>query len=173
MDERLAVGESHTFVVVGKPAPGGSKTQRPSALSPTGFAVRPASKRTEPWMRLCRAIYKSDWGAYPPLDCPVEVSAIFYYEPPKKADPDDWPLRSGNDLDKLERSTFDPLGPYRDKKKPENSWPGVIVNDRRIVRVVAERRFGTPERAEVTVRRLSQRRVDDVLELFEPVAAVG
>lgn len=169
MDERLAVGESHTFVVVGKPAPGGSKGLVRSPHAPSGWAVRPDSKRSEPWMKICRAIYRSEWGDSPPLDCPIEIAATFYFEPPKRANPDDWPLKSGNDVDKLLRASLDPLGPYTDKRKPERSWSGVIVNDRRIVRIVAERRFGTPERAEITLTRLPTSRAADPLELFEPV----
>jgi Holliday junction resolvase RusA-like endonuclease len=140
MSDRLVEGEGLSFVVVGKPAPGGSKTARP--LGDGRTVVRPANKRTKPWMRLVSAAATSAWEGYPPIDAPVEVRVVFFYERPRAARGLRWPLRTGNDLDKLLRATLDPL-------------EGVMLaNDRRIVRIVAERRFGSPERAEIEVVRL-------------------
>src|SRR4051794_12984932 len=135
MEAPLAVGEGIVFPVIGKPAPGGSKTLRP--LPDGKFAVRPSSKRTKPWMRTCEAIYRSHWGDRPAMDCPVAVNVTFYVARPRNAAGQLHPKKSGNDLDKLLRATLDPLA-------KSQTWGGVITNDRRIVRVVAERRFGEP-----------------------------
>jgi Holliday junction resolvase RusA-like endonuclease len=145
--DRLVEGEGIVFVVLGKPAPGGSKT---AIRTPGGaFGVRPASKRTKPWMTSCEAVYRSDWDGWPPLDAPLEARLVFYYERPRAAAGLLHPLKTGNDLDKLCRSTLDPL-----------QAAGVISNDRRIVRIVAERRFGSPERAEVEIVRLPAEATD-------------
>lgn len=175
--ERLAVGESHTFVILGKPAPGGSKTMRPVfrdgvPVMKDGkpvIAIRPSSKRTKPWMVLCEATYRSDWGTDFPIDAPFQVEIVFYFDKPKNVKSWDlWPLKSGNDNDKLERATLDPLG-----GNPKNGWGGVIENDRRIVKLSSERRFGLPERAEVTITRLPLLRVEDPVEQLGLIDALS
>lgn len=174
MTDRLVEGESHTFVVLGTPAPGGSKTMRPvmrggQPVLKDGrpiIAIRPSSKFTKPWMKICAAIYKSDWGDNAPIDAPFQVDIVFYFDKPGYAEWDDWPLKSGNDNDKLERATLDPLGGTK-----EDSWAGAIKSDRRIVKLSSERRFGLPERAEVTLTRLPLKRVEPAV--FQETLALG
>lgn len=159
--ERLIEGETWTCVVVGKPATGGSKTMVWKDGKPMvkgGRPVmRPASKFTKPWMEMVGAVVEADWGGHEALDGPLLAEVVFYFAPPGKASEEDWPSKTGGDLDKLLRATLDPLQGI------------VFTNDRRIVRVVAERRFGTPERAEITIERLPTRRVENDLQAALPV----
>jgi Holliday junction resolvase RusA-like endonuclease len=153
----LAVGESWTCVVLGKAAGAGSKTIR--ELPGGKRAVRPSSKFTKPWQTKVKATAQGQWPeGVEPLDCPVEATCVFYFEQPKYVkDGDEYPLKSGGDLDKLIRAAIDPL-------------KGIaITDDRRIVRIIAERRFGSPERAEITLTRLPKTRREGLHDAWQRI----
>lgn len=118
--------------------------------------MRPSSAKTAPWMKLVKQNAESQWPeGVEPLDCPIEAACVFYFEPPKYVkDGDEYPVKTGGDLDKLLRAALDPL-------------KGIAIkDDRRIVRIVAERRFGSPERAEITLTRLPKTRREGLHEAW-------
>lgn len=160
--------------ILGKPAPGGSKIGR--VLRKNGkivmkadgsgpvVLVHPSSKGTKPWMDTVAAVVRSQWGdpeVREPVDGPVEARVTFYFDPGKAGAKKMrlWPKTAGSDLDKLLRSTLDPFTKV------------VFTNDRRIVRIVAERRYGLPERADVEIVRLPDELEEQAAE--EPQLALA
>lgn len=164
--ERLQPGESLSFEVVGKPAPGGSKISRViykegKPLLKDGrpiVATHPSSKRERPWRNDVAEEAVHSWGprGMCVLDCALHIRLTFFFERAQGDYRKDGTLRPsaemlprtrGEDLDKLARSTLDALAGI------------VFTNDRRVVDLVLARRFGSPERCEITVTRPEWRTV--------------
>lgn len=88
-----------------------------------------------------------------PLDELLECELTFWIRRPKKPKFPDGP-GTAPDVDKLQRTVFDGMQPKRATKKSK-AKPGMIRDDARIVRVVAEKRYADSESDEgvtVTVR---------------------
>lgn len=88
-----------------------------------------------------------------PLDELLECELTFWIQRPKKPKFPDGP-GTAPDVDKLQRTVFDGMQPKR-ATKTRKALPGMIRDDARIVRVVAEKRYADQETEEgvtVTVR---------------------
>lgn len=155
-DEKLPPGETFRMEVVGEAAPGGSKTARPvfkngQPLMKNGkpvIAMRPANKKTKPWMNLVAESAVHEWGPRGMwlLDGPLFARITFYVPRPDnhystKLGPEGrrilkpsaplYPHKTNaSDLDKVARSTLDAL-------------QGIIfTNDRRFVDLQPRRVYG-------------------------------
>lgn len=100
----LDVAPRLEFVVVGQPAPQGSKRHVGN-----GRMVE-SSKAVKPWREAVRADAVQARGARPPMSGPLAVTLIFTMRKPTSAPKRrrTWPAKKP-DLDKLVRSTFDAL----------------------------------------------------------------
>jgi Holliday junction resolvase RusA-like endonuclease len=169
MEPPVAPGGSKTFTVVGTPRPAGSKRSRPRfrrdkatgevvpVLSKTGMPVvgmAPDNPETKPWMNAVAEAAVFEWAprGEAVIDGPVFLELAFYFPRPdthygtgrnagilKRSAPL-YPATSGYDTDKLSRAVKDALTGI------------VFTNDRRVVRLRADRYFGAP-RCEITVSR--------------------
>lgn len=116
-----------TFEVIGLPAPQGSKTRMPS-----GVMVE-ANKRTKPWRDSVAAAAREQADVAGMLDGPLVLQVCFRFPMPAsrpkavRARGEAW-KKSTPDLDKLVRAVGDAL-----------TQSGLIADDARIVRVVAEK----------------------------------
>lgn len=140
---RITAGKVH-IVILGRPAPQGSKT-------PTRSGMREANKRTKPWRETIRSVclqfLPEGWT---PLDEPIRVELWCYFTPPKTAKLGDFPMTMyTNDLDKLARAIGDGI-----------TAGGIIKDDARIVEWHLYKRYtwDDNERAEVAVSVLPPQR---------------
>ena len=95
------------------------------------------SKRTGPWVESVRLA--AAMTGLSTLDPPYEVELRFSMPEPKKPTYG-WPVSDG-DLDKLVRAVLDGLQPG-DLKGRE--YEGLIVDDKHVVKITTEKKFGTP-----------------------------
>jgi Holliday junction resolvase RusA-like endonuclease len=181
MEPPVAPGGSWTLVVYGDPVPQGSKSavpvmrrdengRRVPVFGRGGFPVINVTdqneKKLKPWRQDLAEMAVLKWG---PRDaCALDEACIvrltFFVERPQghwRADgslKDSAPLypeSTGGDLDKLVRAVLDAL-------------TGIVVkNDKRVVTLPSKRRFGSPARVEITVRRPHVRTVGDLRRLHE------
>ena len=141
------------FVVLGRPQGKGSKQVMP-VKGPRRFVVRDANPRARPWAQAVSTVaHEAYHGEL--IRGPVSVSIAFYFARPKghygtgrNADA----LRASApaqmttmpDVDKLARCALDAL-------------TGIVIrDDAQIVDLHAGKRYGEPERAEITIRELNQ-----------------
>lgn len=115
-----------TFTVIGDPAPQGSKRH-------VGHGVMiESSKRVKPWREAVAAAAFAARNGSPPLDGPLALTVTFWLPKPASLSRRVTalgPFRKP-DIDKLLRSTLDAM-----------TTSGVIADDARIVRLLAEKRF--------------------------------
>jgi Holliday junction resolvase RusA-like endonuclease len=178
MEPPIAPGESFTFTVIGEPKPGGSKTAQPvykggRPLMKNGrpvIATRPDNPKTRPWMNSVAETAVHEWGPREEcaVDGPVFLELDFYFPRPDghygtgrnagklKPSAPLWPARGGYDTDKLVRAVLDALQGI------------VFTNDRRVVKVVAERKYGAPARCTIKVSRPAWSTNADVAAAHEP-----
>ncbi|MEN9885676.1 MAG: Xanthomonas citri phage [Pseudomonadota bacterium] len=114
-----------SFVVLGLPAPQGSKRFVGVSASGKGLMVE-ASKKVAPWREVVHTtaqLIRARDGLRAPMDGPLRARIVFTLPKPVAASKKRpaWPLRSP-DLDKLCRSTLDAL-----------TTSGLIADDARIV----------------------------------------
>lgn len=122
-------GGAVTVIVLGRPAPQGSK-------GPLGNESNP---RTKPWReaikKVCEEGVPDGWV---PLDGPLDVEFWFYFDPPASAQPGDLPCtKTTFDWDKLSRALGDGL-----------TEGGIIQDDARIVDAVVRKRYVWPGEGE-------------------------
>lgn len=174
IDEKLPPGHVFRMEVVGEAAPGGSKTARPifkdgKPMMKGGkpvIAMRPASKKTRPWMNLVAETAVHAWGPRDTwvLDGPVIARVTFYVPRPAthysarpgpagervlKPSAPVFPSTPGPDLDKAARSTLDALKGI------------VFTNDRRIVDLHARREWGGSHYCVIEIERPVYEKVGD------------
>ena len=168
MEPPIAPGESRSFTVIGTPRPAGSKVSRPvfrkdaegrrAPVMKDGVpvvATAPDNPATKPWMNAVAEAATAEWGPrdLATIDGPVFLELSFYFPRPDshygtgrnagilKPSAPLYPDRGGYDVDKLSRAVKDAL-------------QGIVyTNDRRVVRLRAERLYGAPARCEITVSR--------------------
>ena len=179
MEPPIGPGQSLSFTVIGEPKPGGSKTAQPiykggKALMKGGrpvIATRPDNPGTKPWMNAVAETAVFEWGPRDEcaIDGPVFLELEFWYPRPDshygtgrnagklKASAPLWPAKGGYDTDKLVRAVLDALQGI------------VFTNDRRVVKVVAERKYGAPARCVVKVYRPAWETTADESAAHEPL----
>lgn len=117
------------FTVPGLAAPKGSRTtgQRKDGSRYT----RESSKRSKPWVESVILIARTKRPGGRTLEPPYDIALSFFL--PRPDGPKyDWPVRDG-DLDKLARGVLDGL-----------TQGGLIVDDRHVTRLLAEKWFADP-----------------------------
>lgn len=140
------------FVVFGRPQQKGSKQVLP-VKGPRRFIVRDANPNAKPWAHTVSTVAREHWHG-DLVAGPVVVSIAFYFQRPKGhygTGRNLGTVRAGApphmttmpDVDKLARCALDAL-------------TGVIIrDDAQIVTLHVGKRYGEPERAEITVRELT------------------
>lgn len=116
---------SVSFIIVGEPAPQGSKRTLGN-----GIMVE-SSKKVKPWRQDVAFYGREAMAGRPPLDGPLMAEVVFTLPKPKSSPKRrvSYPCRKP-DIDKLLRSTLDAL-----------VTGGVIADDSRIVRIEAAKAF--------------------------------
>jgi Holliday junction resolvase RusA-like endonuclease len=185
MEPPVEPGGSKTFTVIGTPRPAGSKRQRPvfrkdratgervlvrSATGAPVVATAPDNPDTKPWMNAVAEAAVFEWGPreLAAIDGPVFLRLDFYFPRPDshygtgrnagilKPGAPLYPTTAGYDVDKLSRAVLDAL-------------QGIVFrNDRRVVRLHADRHYGAPARCEVTVSRPAWATTREALEATAP-----
>lgn len=149
-----------SFTVLGKPQPGGSKSAYAVRRGgvPTGqVAVVDANKRAKSWqqeVKIAAARTMDDtfhWGRVEVLTAPLNVSMTFYQQRPKSH------YGTGRNADKLKDSAppFPTGRPDATKlaRSTEDALTGVVYrDDAQVVDLDVHKRYGVPERCEITVR---------------------
>ncbi len=145
------------FTVVGHPEPGGSK--RAFAIRrggvPTGrIAVSDANPRAKSWQRLVaeaamQAVHEQGWECVQQAPCEIELT--FYRQRAKGH------YGTGKNAEVLKRTAPSRPTQAPDAKKlargTTDALKGIVWrDDSQAVRDVATKRYGIPERCEVTVR---------------------
>jgi crossover junction endodeoxyribonuclease RusA len=130
--------------VIGEPAPQGSKTR-------TRWGVREDNPRTKPWRATVAAEAAVAMHGKPMFAGPLHLSVVFYFPRPKSH------YGTGRNANVLK-----PNAPSLHRVKPDidkllravgDSLSGIAFqDDSQIARVVAVKAYGSPPRAEVTVR---------------------
>jgi Holliday junction resolvase RusA-like endonuclease len=151
------------ITVYGKPQPAGSKRAFAvrKAGVPTGrIAVMDANENAKPWQAEVRAaameaMTTGRWaeGPYiqPPLRCPVNVSMTFYARRPKGH------FGTGRNEEVLKDSSPPfPVGrpdALKLARGTEDALTGIVWHDdAQVVDLDVHKRYGLPERCEITVR---------------------
>lgn len=98
-----------------------------------------SKKRLIPWRNHVAFVASQEMKGRPLLDCPVYLSATFYFLKPKSAKQSDIYKGTKPDLSKLIRAVEDAMTQV------------VYVDDSRIVGVGASKLFGDPPRVEIVV----------------------
>lgn len=192
MEPPIAPGETWRMTVHGTPAPQGSKQAHPvmrknpaggNPIPVLGKGGRPivnmkddSEKRLKPWRSdIAQTAIANGWPGMglAELDEALVVQIVFYVKRPEshfgtgrnagvlKDSAPLYPEKSGDDVDKLARGALDAL-------------TGIVwKDDRRIVTLPLRRRYGTPERMELSVRRPRAITVGDLRRLrdLNPLAA--
>lgn len=123
------------FTVLGHSIPQGSMT--PMHSKSTGALINKPRKNLLPW--------RNDIGqaaniARVPLldrDAAVEIELVFYFQKPKSVKRNHMTVPP--DIDKLERAVLDALTSIG------------FVNDAQVTDVIKRKRYGTPERVEISI----------------------
>jgi Holliday junction resolvase RusA-like endonuclease len=188
MEPPIKPGETWRLTVYGRAVPQGDLTAMPLMKRGTkqpiiGKGGRPIinqvhsnAKALKPWRQeVAMTAIASGWpgAGIAAIDEALIVGITFYFARPdghygtgrnagvlKDSSPL-YPEKTGGDLDKLARATLDSL-------------TGIIWHDdKRIVTLPVRRRYGTPERAVISVRRPRARTVGELRELrgVDPVGA--
>lgn len=126
-----------SFHVPGVPAPQGSKTR-------TRYGMRESSKRVKPWRDVvtqCAAIAADEQNLLGPLTPPYAVDMWFYIARPRTTRATHPVAPTIGDLDKLTRAVGDAL-----------TKSGLIVDDRHIITLHAEKRWAVDEDPGVIIR---------------------
>ena len=126
-----------SFHAPGIPAPQGSKVR-------TRFGMRESSQRVKPWRDVvtqCAAIAADDANLLGPLTPPYAVEMWFYILKPRTTRATHPVAPTIGDLDKLTRAVGDAL-----------TKSGLIVDDRFIVRLVAEKQWAGSDGPGVVIR---------------------
>jgi Holliday junction resolvase RusA-like endonuclease len=183
MDAPIKPGETWRMTVIGKPAPQGSKQSRPVMrwdhelkkkvpVLKNGVPVVNTTEanrdRLKPWRQdVSESAIAHGWPGLgmAALDEAVIVVITFFFTRPRshygtgrndgvlKDSSPLYPETTGDDLDKLERAALDAL-------------TGIVYrDDKRVVTLPTRRRFGTPERMEISVRRPRARTVGELRRL--------
>ena len=191
MEPPIQPGETWRMTVISKPAPQGSKTSRPVMrwdaelgkrvpVLKNGVPVVNTTEQNKQRLKLWRndvanAAIGNGWPGLglAALDEAVVVQLTFFFTRPEghygtgrnanvlKDSSPLYPEKTGEDLDKLERAVLDAL-------------TGIVwKDDRRVVTMPSRRRYGTPERMDVAVRRLRATTVGELRRLRDvnPVLA--
>lgn len=191
LEPPIAPGETFRFVVFGHPTGQGSMSAVPvmrrddagarvAVMGRGGFPIVNVTdqkeKRLKPWRQeIALTAVANGWPGMglAALDEPVIVRLTFYVARPAghygtgrnagvlKDSAPLWPERTGDDVDKLARAALDAL-------------TGIVWrDDKRVVTLPLRRRYGSPERLEVAVRRPRARTVGDLRRLrdLNPVEA--
>jgi Holliday junction resolvase RusA-like endonuclease len=145
------VTEPLTFTVHGKPQPAGSKKVVPAGGKRGGRPiVVDDAKRSRPWKQDVAAAAREAFGERPLIDSPIELELAFYVSRPKghygarglRPSAPAWPTVRPDVL-KLARAVEDALTGQ------------VWRDDSLVVHELLVKRYGEPERVEVTVRELA------------------
>lgn len=180
MEPPIKPGETWRLVVKGHPTPQGDLTAMPLMRKGGGGPVigkggRPIvnlvhanAKVLKPWRQdIAQLAVASGWPALglAAIDEAVFLRVTFYFERPAthtgtgrnagvlKDSAPLYPETTGADLDKLTRAVMDAL-------------TGIVWrDDKRVVTLAPRRRFGTPERVEIAVRRPRLRTVGELRAL--------
>lgn len=126
-----------TFHVPGTPAPQGSKIR-------TRYGMREASQRVKPWRDVVTqraAVAAGEEHILGPLEPPYTVELWFYILKPRTTRATHPVAPTIGDLDKLTRAVGDAL-----------TKSGLIVDDRFIVRLVAEKQWAGSDGPGVVIR---------------------
>lgn len=177
MDAPIAPGESQKLIVYGRAVPQGDLTAMPLMKRGTKEPVRGKGGRVivnqvhsnasslKPWRQeIAGVAIEAGWPALglAALDEAMQLQVTFFVKRPeahfgtgrnagilKDSAPLD-PETSGGDVDKLARAVLDAL-------------TGIVFkDDKRVTVLRVKRRYGTPERAEITIRRPRVRTVGDL-----------
>jgi Holliday junction resolvase RusA-like endonuclease len=191
MDAPLEPGHVQRFIVYGKPVAQGDLSAMPVMKRGTREPVMGRNGRPivnmvhqnaaalKPWRQEIAGVAVAEGGwlavGLNALDGPVYLSLTFYVKRPEShygtgrnagVLKDSAPLHpetSGSDIDKLTRAVLDAL-------------TGIVwKDDKRVVVAHAKRRYGSPERVEIVLRRPRVRTVGELRRLreLEPVRAEG
>jgi Holliday junction resolvase RusA-like endonuclease len=143
-----------SFTVLGKPQPGGSKSARViyKAGVPTGqVAVTDANPKAKSWQQEVRLVAIAATNGLPLLTDAVNVSFTFYRQRPKSH------YGTGRNAHVLKGSAppFPTQKPDALKyaRSTEDALTGIVYrDDAQVVDLDVHKRYGVPERCEITVR---------------------
>jgi Holliday junction resolvase RusA-like endonuclease len=137
-----------TFTVYGKPAPAGSKRGFYNAKLKR-VLITDANKGSRPWKNIVSAAGAAHYSG-PLLDCPLAVTMVFYQPRPGGQ------FGTGRNAGRLKSSA-----PQFPTSKPdvlklargvEDALTGIVWrDDSRIVQETLAKRYGEPERVEITI----------------------
>jgi Holliday junction resolvase RusA-like endonuclease len=140
------------FVVLGRPQPAGSKRAFPirRAGKVTGVAVVDDAKRSAPWKDSVAAAANMAHAGGPPLLGPLELTVDFYLARPAGH------YGTGRNHERVKPSSpaFPAVRPDATKlvRAVEDALTGLVWrDDAQVVVQAVRKRYGTPERAEVTI----------------------
>jgi Holliday junction resolvase RusA-like endonuclease len=135
------------FVVLGRPQPQGSSRMVP-IKTPTGnhMVITSANRKLKPWRQevACMAMIEAQSLDQVLSEGPVSIAADFYFAAPVKMPKGRKGMTTKPDIDKLLRGILDGI-------------TGVLIrDDSQVTEVASVKRYGLPERAEITVFYLGQ-----------------
>jgi Holliday junction resolvase RusA-like endonuclease len=143
------------FIVLGRPQPGGSKKPVRAGGRPDGrIILKEDAKRSKPWRALVAAAAHEAMGDLDPLVGPLLLEVEFYVARPSGH------YGSGRNAGHVRQSAprYPHVRPDATKllRSLEDAMTGLVWrDDAQVVTQVARKRYGTPERAEVTVEQVT------------------